>query len=61
MNKLCIGADGHTYDRKAIEEWSEEQRYFTVYKLANSKQDSTSKLSLLSAIIERKMLTKGSY
>ncbi|KAL5810799.1 hypothetical protein ACOSQ4_027367 [Xanthoceras sorbifolium] len=54
MNDPCVAADGYTYDRKAIQEWLEENNKSPMTNLPLSNKNLLPNYTLLSAITEWK-------
>lgn len=51
MNEPCVAADGYTYDRKAIEEWLQENDKSPITNLPLPNKNLLPNYSLLSAIL----------
>ncbi|KAK4837422.1 hypothetical protein QYF36_005281 [Acer negundo] len=54
MNEPCVSADGYTYDRKAIQEWLEENDISPITNLPLPNKNLLPNYTLLSAIMEWK-------
>lgn len=54
MDNPCVAADGYTYDRKAIEEWLEDNDSSPMTNLILPNKTLLPNYTLLSAIMEWK-------